>query len=145
MTEKMKTWETVQRADKLEALGLLASGIAHDFNNLLAGNNSPEVVRYLDRAVAVPERAVSLSRQLMTFASGGALARRVGNLESLIRATVSFAGAGSNVKTEVRVAPDLRRCNFDPDQIGQVLDKLNLVLGRVARWSILHQKTRILR
>ncbi|MBI9103116.1 MAG: PAS domain S-box protein [Spirochaetales bacterium] len=37
MTEKLKIENAINRATKLESIGLLAGGIAHDFNNLLGG------------------------------------------------------------------------------------------------------------
>jgi nitrogen-specific signal transduction histidine kinase len=136
ITEKQKTLEALQRTDKLNSLGVLAGGIAHDFNNLLAGifgyvslakivgQKTPETVKYLDKALSVFDRAKGLSHQLLTFSSGGLPTRKTGNLGTLIRTSVNFAGSGSNIIFDVDIAEDLRLCDFDQGQLDQVLDNL---------------------
>ena len=75
--------QKLERANKLESLGMLAGGIAHDFGNLLTamgGNlyiigtleNVPtEVRKYLLEVEHAIKRAGDITRQLLTFASGG--------------------------------------------------------------------------
>lgn len=136
VTEQRKMQETLQRADKLEALGVLAGGIAHDFNNLLsglfgyvemareAGAENPAVTTRLDKALAVFDRARDLTRQLLTFSRGGAPVRKAGHLGPLIRECVGFALSGSTVACEFNIAPDLLPCDFDEGQLNQVVDNI---------------------
>ncbi|MFL5493859.1 MAG: response regulator [Gemmatimonadales bacterium] len=73
----------VQRAQKLESIGVLAGGVAHDFNNLLTcivGNtglslqmlgSSGEVPPLLQEVLQASERAADLTRQLLAYAGMG--------------------------------------------------------------------------
>ena len=80
VTEKRQAREQVARAQKLEAVGLLAGGIAHDFNNVLttivgaahlaaldapAGSDIATEIEQIDIAA---QRAQSLVHGLLTFA-----------------------------------------------------------------------------
>lgn len=80
ITEKRQARERVARAQKIEAVGLLAGGIAHDFNNILTsilgsahlaaldakpGSDMAEEVEQIDIAA---RRAQALVRQLLGFA-----------------------------------------------------------------------------
>jgi PAS domain S-box-containing protein len=80
ITEKRQAREQVVRAQKIEAVGLLAGGIAHDFNNLLTailgsvhlaaldarpGSDLAQEVEQIDIAA---RRAQALVRQLLGFA-----------------------------------------------------------------------------
>jgi PAS domain S-box-containing protein len=140
MTEKQKLLENAQRTDKLESIGLLAGGIAHDFNNLLSGlfgyidlalgnTNDPSVSKYLEKALDVFNRARDLTRQLLTFSKGGAPIRKTGNIGRYVRDSVLFALSGSSVICEFSIAEDLKECDFDENQIGQVID--NIVINAI--------------
>jgi PAS domain S-box-containing protein len=80
VTERRRAREQVARAQKMEAVGLLAGGIAHDFNNILTtiigaahlaamdakqGSDLAGEVEQIDIAA---HRAQSLVQQLLTFA-----------------------------------------------------------------------------
>jgi PAS domain S-box-containing protein len=125
----------VQRAQKLESLGILAGGIAHDFNNLMGGifgyidlakDSSKEhhVIDYLNKAAATISRARSLTQQLLTFSKGGAPARKVGPLFPCIREAAEFAMSGSNVSLRLDIPENLWQCSFDSNQISQVIDNI---------------------
>ena len=139
VTEQSRREEEMQRAAKLESVGVLAGGIAHDFNNILAGvignlslarlevPDGTEAGYSLKQAQDAAVRAQNLTRQLLTFAKGGAPLRRLTNLTECIRDTVSFALRGSNVKCEPEIQKDLPSAEVDEGQINQVLH--NLVLN----------------
>jgi len=134
-TEKQMLQNRLQRAERLESLGVLAGGIAHDFNNLLAGifgylemantvNKDPQVGDYIQSAMQVYKRTVDLTRQLLTFSKGNRPHRKAGDLSSLIRDSVSFSLSGSFVTCDIFIDENLSTCSFDRNQIGQVLDNL---------------------
>jgi two-component system cell cycle sensor histidine kinase/response regulator CckA len=123
------------RASKLESVGLLAGGIAHDFNNLLAaiqGNVSVirqmvddgEVREMLDDVDTATRRAAGLTRQLLTFAAGGAPVKAVGSVEEIVREAVDFGMHGSNVLQEYKLSERLHPVEVDRGQIAQVLQNL---------------------
>ncbi len=132
---KIKTEFQLQRAQKLESLGVLAGGIAHDFNNLLGAifgylelaieeTKDPLVSRFLDKANSSMERAKALTHQLLTFSKGGTPITKTGSLFPFIKDTALFILSGSNVSCHFDVKQDLYKCNFDRNQIGQVIDNI---------------------
>ena len=79
ITEQKEERERAARADKLRALGQLASGVAHDFNNSLAAIlgraqllrrqvNDEALVRNLDIIQTAAEDAAATVRRIQTFA-----------------------------------------------------------------------------
>ena len=123
---------------KLESTGILAGGIAHDFNNLLATivlnvdmalldpRQSEAQARYLRNSKNAAMAAKSLTQQLVTFAEGDAAERRVTDLASLLRNTVSLALSGSNLRADINTAADLWCADVDAVQIDRVISSLVL-------------------
>jgi len=135
ITEKKLLWEEAQKNQRIASLGILAGGIAHDFNNLLGTifgfidlarhiTREPQTRHYLDEAMQALARARGLTRQLLTFAKGGAPFRRIAPLAPLIRETVSFTLSGSTVTAAYNLPDDLPPCPHDPDQMTQVITNL---------------------
>jgi two-component system, cell cycle sensor histidine kinase and response regulator CckA len=133
--DRAKFLEANQRSQKLESLAIVAGGIAHDFNNILGGIygnldlaldacREEEVRRYLSKMGKSMQRATSLTRQLLTFAKGGAPATRTAPLFPFIEESVAFALSGSPVTADFSVEAGLWPCRFDEDQLGQVMDNL---------------------
>jgi PAS domain S-box-containing protein len=133
--ERLRLEQRLQSTQRIESLGILAGGIAHDFNNLLGGiygfidlalaDAMPErAAERLRTAMSTIERARGLTRQLLTFAKGGAPVRKVGPLFPLVEETARFALSGSKVFCEVSIAEGLWDCAFDQGQIGQVVDNI---------------------
>jgi PAS domain S-box-containing protein len=135
ITERKQAENQLLRTEKLDALGLLAGGIAHDLNNLLVGlfgnidmadacTTDEQVKEHLARALSVIDRVRGLTQQLLTFAKGGVPVKKVASLVAFIEETVHFALTGSNVSCNFDIQPALWFCDFDRNQIGQVIDNI---------------------
>ena len=126
------------QAQKMEAVGRLASGIAHDFNNLLvvilSGSEhlrslpslDPDAREVLSEIGAAGERAARLVRQLLTFGRQGqqrpvrcTLNGVVASLEKLLRRTI-----GEHIDVVVSLGADPWPVLLDQTQIDQVLMNL---------------------
>ena len=131
--------EQAMKAWNLEALGVLAGGIAHDFNNILTaifGNitlakiyapGDGALQGVLADAERASWRARELTFQLLTFAKGGAPVKKPGSIGESVRDLARFFLKGSAVRCEIDIPEDLWPTEFDPDQMGQVIQ--NIVLN----------------
>jgi signal transduction histidine kinase/ActR/RegA family two-component response regulator len=139
---RMRQFEIeLAKNQRLESLGVLAGGIAHDFNNMLVAIvNNTEIamldktvdekhVHRLQESVNSAMRAKKLTQQLLTFSKGGAPIKEDVNLISLIRSSVDFVLAGSQISVLYDIDEGLRKVSADPGQIEQVIN--NLVLNAV--------------
>jgi PAS domain S-box-containing protein len=135
VTDRKRTEEELQKAHKLESLGILAGGIAHDFNNLLGGifgyidiaaeeSKDAGVAGNLAKALSTIDRARALTGQLLTFAKGGAPVKKLDRLGPFIRETSKVALGGLNARCTFSIAEDLWPCEFDKNQIGQVIHNI---------------------
>lgn len=136
ITEQRRLEERVGEAQKLESLGTLAAGIAHDFNNLLTaltGNLSllrvtpagaPEALSLLKALEDATGRATALTKQLLTFAKGGAPVRDVAPIGELVVESATFVTRGSKARCRFAVADDLAAVNADAGQLSQVIGNL---------------------
>ncbi|MBN2344582.1 MAG: PAS domain S-box protein [Deltaproteobacteria bacterium] len=135
MTEKKKLESVVEVSSRLDSLGVLAGGIAHDFNNLLGGiygyidmaiesARDVQTSEYLSKTISTIERARALTQQLLTFAKGGAPVQKIAPLFPFVQETAQFALSGTNVSCDFSIQKDLWHCNYDRNQVGQVIDNL---------------------
>jgi len=123
---------------KLESIGVLAGGIAHDFNNILTavqgnielalrlGRGGKSVEPLLEDALSASGRAVSLTRQLLTFAKGGEPIRETASLGQLIRESADFVLHGSRVSCRYLFCDGLWLVDVDRGQISQVIQNIIL-------------------
>jgi signal transduction histidine kinase/CheY-like chemotaxis protein len=131
----------LERASRLESLGVLAGGIAHDFNNLLTailGNLSLAAMDKrvtalagdcLGEAERAARRARDITQQLLTFAKGGAPVRAAVALPEVVREAANFALHGSKVRLEMHCPAGLPPGDVDGGQISRVVH--NLVVNSV--------------
>ena len=94
--EKKQLQDKLQRAQKMEAMGLMAGGIAHDLNNILSGIVSYPELLLLDLPEDSPlrepiktiqesgMRAADVVEDLLTIARGVATGKEVLNLNTVV-------------------------------------------------------------
>jgi CheY-like chemotaxis protein len=124
------------RAEKLESLGTLAGGIAHDFNNALAAitgslflaadrvKHDRETHELVLGAMDAAFRSTTLTKQLLTFAKGGAPVKRCVDSGALVRRAVEFCLHGSSASWALTVSPDVSPIEVDEGQFEQALSNL---------------------
>lgn len=141
LTERDRLETELRQAQKMEAVGRLATGIAHDFNNLITVllgysdeliEGAPpdsallkaavEVRRAADRASALTQQLLAFSRRQVSVAQAVDLNQVIAHMEDLVRRLI-----GPEIRLEFSLQPDLAMINADAQQIGQVL--LNLVVN----------------
>jgi PAS domain S-box-containing protein len=95
--ERQKLEDRLRRAQKMEAIGMLAGGVAHDLNNVLSGLVSYPELLLLDLSANHPlhkpiltikksgEKAAHIVQDLLTLARRGVPVTEVVNLNNLIR------------------------------------------------------------
>ncbi len=136
ITTKLKIDTELLKTEKMESLGILAGGIAHDFNNLLAGilanlqlaqiklEHGKDITKYLNETIETTRKASELTKQLLTFAKGGAPVKQTASIADLIKDTVNFTLTGSNIKSVFIIHEDLKMVEIDVGQMSQVLNNL---------------------
>ena len=129
VTHAIELEKRLVQAQKMESIGILAGGIAHDFNNLLTiiiGNIElaeddikPEVgaSECLEEAAKACIQAQTLTRQLITFAKGGAPVKKIGSIGDMVTETTNLTISKSNVKCDFLISHDLWPVEFDEGQM----------------------------
>ncbi len=128
----------LQRAQKLESLGVLAGGIAHDFNNLLVSvlgraelaqmcvEPDSTVRPHIDAIATTGERAAELCDQLLAYSGRGHFVIRhldisevVSEANQLLRVSIS-----KRATLEYRLEDELPAIEADPSQLRQIIVNL---------------------
>lgn len=139
ITRQRRLEEEIATAQRMDTVGQLAGGIAHDFNNALTailGNISLAkmyeasglpVKDKLEKAEQAVIRARGLTRQLLTFSTGGAPVKKELALSPFLVDAVSFSLTGSKLSPRYNIARDVNNVDVDQGQLEQVIQ--NLVLN----------------
>ncbi|WP_313705303.1 response regulator [Massilia sp.] len=139
-SERFKAEEALRQAQKMEAVGQLASGVAHDFNNVLQIISSSLQLMTLDgvggalaarlaNAIAAVERGSKLSSQLLAFARRQPLqpvATHLGRLIADMRALLERA-LGDRIDVTLEQAPGLWNVEVDRNQLENAV--LNMAIN----------------
>ncbi len=141
VTERRTLEDQYQQAQKMEALGRLASGVAHDFNNLLTvilgycelllADVGPDDPRQADigEIQRAGTLAAGLTRQLLTFSRKEIIEPTRLDLNEVV--TELRAMLGRLIRVDVEVALNLRSepaiVNADRGQVEQIV--LNLAVN----------------
>ena len=136
ISERKRSEAERLKMQKLQSVGTLAGGIAHDFNNILMGlygnialakedlpHDHPGY-KSLEEAGKSMNRAIRLTKQLLTFAKGGDPVKGNVSLGVLFEEVARFDLSGSPVKLVCRQAKDLWQVEVDKGQIEQVVSNL---------------------
>ncbi len=138
ITERKHLEDQFRQAQKMEAVGRLASGVAHDFNNLLTvisgyteivindlpiGDPSRELVDEIRKA---GERGASLTRQLLAFGRKTVLQPSVLDLNAVLIDSLKMLHrlVGADIELATVLAPSLGRVKADPSQFEQAIFNL---------------------
>lgn len=129
--------ETLQHAQRVESLGLLAAGVAHDFNNILVGilgsvslaltSESSGVRSHLERIESSARRAADLATQMLACSGQANAKLEVVELGTLLRDMQPVLRVV--IRDPFRIELDPANADFfvlaNPTQVRQIL--LNLV------------------
>lgn len=137
-TERLQLLQHLQRSQKMEAIGALASGIAHDFNNILAAvigyaelalmdlPDESKSKESLEMVLAAGNRAKDLVKQILAFSRQSEEQRKPTQIAHALTEVLKFVRASLPATIEIRedLGSGIGNILADPVQIHQVLMNL---------------------
>jgi PAS domain S-box-containing protein len=143
LTEQKRTEATLQRSQRMEAVGQLTGGIAHDFNNLLGiitGNlellqrsmaGDEKAGKRLATALTSARRGADLTRRLLSFSrhDKDGLGKAHCNIGEIIAGMLEMMQRSLSRRIEIttRLAPDLWLTEINHSELEDAL--LNLAIN----------------
>ncbi|MBW1868034.1 MAG: response regulator [Deltaproteobacteria bacterium] len=155
ITEQKSLEDQLHRAQKMEAMGLMAGGIAHDLNNILSGIVSYPELLLMDIPVDSPMRkpmetiqesgmrAADVVTDLMTIARGVAISKEVLNFNTVVEEYLNsiehknLVSIRPSVTFKTQFDSDLLNINGSPTHIKKTL--MNLVINASVTISTMNQ------
>jgi PAS domain S-box-containing protein len=138
ITERRRLVDQLSRAQRMEAIGILAGGIAHDFNNLLTAllgygelmkmdlDKKDPHYQYTEEIIKTATQGSNLTQQLLAFSRKQILQPRVinindlvANMERLLRRLI-----GEDIELVTEIDPDLGAVRADKGQMEQIIMNL---------------------
>ncbi len=148
VTEERRLEEQFRHAQKMEAIGQLASGVDHDFNNLLTViNGYAELLLAklppgdtkrdaLTQVLHSGQRATELTSQLLAFGRKAIIEPQVLDLNRVLEASTRMLrrliGADVRLETSLAVVPPVK---IDPGQFEQVFVNLAVNARDAMPWG----------
>lgn len=141
VTEAKRLQEQYLQAQKMEAVGRLASGVAHDFNNVLGVimgycdmsrellDPESRVLKFIHQVRKAAERAADLTRQLLAFSRREVLHPSVLNLNAVVNdvSKMLLRMVGEDIALKFVPGVALGTVRADLRQVEQIL--MNLVVN----------------
>jgi len=138
VSERKKLENQLRQSQKMETIGRFAGGVAHDFNNLLtviigcseqlnarpdAGGGARESLKAIREA---SDRAVDLTRKLLSFSRQSILQPKVLDLNAVVTETAALLRRmiGEDILFATVLDPNIGRIKVDPVQLDQILMNL---------------------
>ncbi|MDD5642343.1 MAG: PAS domain S-box protein [Syntrophales bacterium] len=138
ITQRKELEDQLFKAQKMEAIGILAGGLAHDFNNLLTAimgyseimmmglRKEDPFYLYVEEIIKAVNRGASLTNQLLAFSRKQILQPRVINLNNVVidMEKMLHRLIGEDIDLITFIDEDLGVVKADPGQIEQIIMNL---------------------
>ncbi len=142
ITERKRLEESLNKAQRMESIGILAGGIAHDFNNMLQGilgyasllkmkltDTDPLISKAIEVIEKSALKSADLTKQLLGFARGGKYIVKPVSLNAVAENILQIISRTFDKTIDIssKLQDDLWLVEADQSQIENVL--LNLCLN----------------